>query len=94
MMEVTLREANLLKKIRQIVASGEFLLIVENGMVKRIKYSTVYHFKAEHKLMNIEDLQKIIQEKVPFGEVTVLTRHGWPYAISTTLNYDDLSEGF
>lgn len=92
-MDVNVRESNLLKKIRQVKESGEFLLIVEGGKVKKVKYATIYSFDPGQKLMSFEQLAKIIKEKVPFGEVNILTRNGWPYAISTTMTYDDLSDG-
>ena len=90
-MAVTLRESNLIKKIRQVQGTGEFLLVIEIGEIKRIKYSKLF-FQLPHNLDDT-DLSKLIQDKVPFGEVTVLTRNGKPYAISTVLQYDDLSRG-
>ena len=90
--ELSLREVNLIKKVRQVEGTGEFLLIIEVGKVKRLKYSKLF-FEFPHEIKD-SDLSKFIKEKVPFGEVTVLTRNGKPYGISTTLNYDDLSDGF
>lgn len=90
-MAVTLRESSLIKKIRQVEGTGEFLLVIETGEVKRIKYSKLF-FQLPHNLSD-NDLSKLIQDKVPFGEVTILTRNGKPYAISTMLQYDDLSKG-
>ena len=92
--ELSLREVNLIKKLRQIDQSGELLLIIENGVIKRIKYSTVFYFKPQRESMTDKELADIIKTKVPFGKVTVLTRNGRAYAISTMLTYDDLSDGF
>ena len=92
-MVVSLKEANLVKKIRQIKGSGEFLLVVKSGLIDKVKYSTIVYTDDRSGLMDFDRLAKLIAEKVPFGEVTVLTRQGWPYAISSTINYDDLSDG-
>lgn len=88
---VSLREFNLIKKIRRVEGNGEFLLVIETGEIKRIKYSKLF-FQIPHDIDD-NDLSKLIKDKVPFGEVTILTRNGKPYAISTVLQYDDLSSG-
>ena len=92
-MEVSLKEANLIKKIRSVSESGEFLLVIKAGEVEKVKYSTVFYFMSGKELMDINKLTELIKDKVPFGEVNVLTRFGKPYAISATVNYDDLSSG-
>ena len=92
-MELSLKEANLIKKIREVNESGEFLLVIKSGEVEKIKYSTVFYFMSGRESMDIDKLSILIKEKVPFGEVNVLTRFGKPYAISATINYDDLSSG-
>ena|SRR3990167_5612405 len=90
--ELSLREVNLIKKIRSVEGSGEFLLLMEAGEVKKIKYSKLfYHIPAN---FTEENLLKFIREKVPFGEINVLMRNGKPYGITSTLQYDDLSNGF
>mgnify|MGYP001614368065 CR=1 FL=1 len=90
-MAVSLRESNLIRKIRRVEGNGEFLLVIETGEIKRIKYSKLF-FQLPHDMSNGE-MSKLIQDKVPFGEITILTRNGKPYAISTILQYDDLSSG-
>lgn len=92
-MELSLKEANLIKKIRNVSESGEFLVVIKSGEVEKIKYSTVFYFMAGKESMDIHRLAELIEEKVPFGEISVLTRFGKPYAISATVNYDDLSSG-
>ena len=92
-MDVSVQEANLIKKIRGVSESGEFLLVIKSGEVEKIKYSKVFYFMQGKESMDMDKLEQLIKDKVPFGEVTVLTRFGKPYAISATVNYDDLSSG-
>lgn len=92
-MQVSLKEANLLKKIRQVGESGEFLLVIKSGIIEKIKYTTIFHFMSGKSQMDMDSLAELISKTVPFGEVNVLTRFGKPYAISSTINYDDLSDG-
>lgn len=89
--EVTRKEANLIKRIRSIAGSGEFLIVVENHRVKRLQYAKV--FTPIKQTLTGEELVIFFNDKVQFGEVNVLIRNGKPYGIKNTVEYDDLSSG-
>ncbi len=92
-MELSQKEANLIRRIRDVQGSGEFLLAIEAHNILRLKYTKVFFQLPNFSKVTNDQLVGFIKDKVPFGEVVILTRAGKPYGITSTIQYDELSDG-
>jgi hypothetical protein len=84
-------ELALIKRLREDFGNSEVTIVTKDGIPQRIKL-IVARYPLKHGL-DRNDLWEYIQQKAPFGEVTIRSHRGQPTHIERIINYMELSTG-